>query len=132
MDILEKALEWAKEHHSDAPIQQQAALANSVHYLCTGWSGGYGGPSVREHAVSHALAGVNVGVQTNIGGLTMLIPDGTFPPAGKWDFGSACKFAEPICFGPITRLHFDCYRIEHCFDDSKEDLEALHNFRQKA
>jgi hypothetical protein len=109
-NILGKALAWAKEKHSEAPVAHQCAFANSVQYLCTGWSGG---PSIREHACSHALA------------------DSLSMP-GDWGFEAACKFAEPICFGPITRLHFDCYRIEHCFDDAPEDLLALQNFRQGA
>lgn len=135
MDVLEQAMKWAKEKHPSAPVQHQAAFANSVQYLVTGMSGGYGGPSVREHAVSHAAIGQNgrtVGVPTNMGGLTMMLPDGSLPHAGQWNFDKACKFAEPICFGPITRLHFGCYRTEHCFDDAEEDLKALHNFRQGA
>lgn len=113
MEFLEQALAWAKEKHSEAPAAHQCAFANSVQYLCTGWSGGYGGPSVREHACSHALAG------------NPLMP-------GNWSFQAACKIAEPICFGSITRLHFDCYRMENCFDDAPEDLLALQTFRQGA
>jgi hypothetical protein len=113
VEILEKALAWAKERHPDAPVQHQCAFANSVQYLCTGWSGGYGGPSVREHACSHALVGNS-------------------PMPGDWEFEAACKFVEPICFGLIARLHFDCWRSENCFDDAPEDLLALRNFRQRA
>jgi len=133
-NILEQALEWAKKHHPNAPMAHQCAFANSVQYFCTGWSGGYGGPSVREHACSHALVGANgktAGVQTNVGGLTMLFPDGSLPTPGNWGFEAACKFAEPICLGTITRLHFDCYRTENCFDDAPEDLLALQTFRQR-
>ena len=128
-------MQWAKEKHPSAPVHHQAAFANPVQYLVTGMSGGYGGPSVREHAVSHAMIGQNgktVGVSTNMGGLTMMFPDGSLPMPGEWSFENACKFTEPICFGPITRLHFDCYRTEQCFSDCEEDLEALRNFRQGA
>lgn len=134
-NILEKALAWAKEKHSEALAAHQCAFANSVQYLCTGWSGGYGGPSVREHACSHALAGTTgktAGVQTTDVSLTMLFPDGSLPMPGSWSFEAACKFAEPICFGCITRLHFDCYRTEQCFDDAPEDLLALQIFCQGA
>lgn len=110
-NILKQALVWAKENHSEAPVSHQCAFANSVQYLCTGWSGGYGGPSIREHSCSHALAG------------NPLMP-------GDWSFEAACKFCELICFGPVTRLHFDCYRTENCFDDAPEDLLALQTFRQ--
>jgi hypothetical protein len=51
---------------------------------------------------------------------------------GDWEFEAACKFVEPICFGLIARLHFDCWRSENCFDDAPEDLLALRNFRQRA
>lgn len=131
-EFLEKALEWAKINYPSAPAQQWAAFANSVSYLCSGFSGGYGGPSVREHAVSHALAGQNgktLGIETNLGGLAVLFPDGSLPRAGSWKFDTACQFAASICFGPIERLHFECYRTEHCFDDSPEDLAALRSFR---
>lgn len=131
-DVLERAMQWAKEKHPSALVHHQAAFANSVQYLVTGMSGGYGGPSVREHAVSHAANGANGKTVGVMGGLTMMFPDGSLPHAGQWRFDKACEFADPICFGPITRLHFDCYRTEHCFDDSEEDLKALHNFRQRA
>lgn len=113
MNVLKQAFKWAKENHSESPTAHQCAFANSVQYLCTGWSGGYGGPSVREHACSHSLVG-------------------NLPMPGNWEFDAACKFAEPICFGPITQLHFECYRTEHCFDDAPEDLLALQCFRQGA
>src|SRR5690606_26976322 len=56
--LVEQAREHAEREHPEASAQHRAAFANSVAYLVTGWSGGYGGPSVREHAVSHAAAGI--------------------------------------------------------------------------
>jgi hypothetical protein len=134
MNILKQAREWAIANHPNAPTEQHAAFANSVSYLMSGESCGDGsGPSAREHAVSHSLAGPNGG-KTSIGGwgLTILLPDGSLPPAGTWALEEALKFAEPICFGPITRLHFECYRTEKCFDDAPEDLQALRTFREEA
>jgi len=49
-DVLERAMAWASENHPNASSQKKAAFANSVAYAVTGASGGYGGPSVREHA----------------------------------------------------------------------------------
>lgn len=129
MEVLEKALKWANENYSNAPNQNHCAFANSVQYLVTGWSGGYGGPSAREHAVSYASAGVNAKNMALPTGLTVLFPDGTLPAPGEWKFDQACKFAAPLCFGQITELHFKMWRQENCFDDSEEDIKALKFFR---
>lgn len=127
MEILEKAMEWGKQNHPDSPIQRHAAFANSVNYLVTGASGGYGGPSVREHCVSWALAGdaFNVPTPTNLGMLTMQLPDGRLPQAGRWGFEKACAFAEPICYGGLPSMAKRVYQNEHCFDDDPSDLEVL-------
>lgn len=126
-EILEKALETGKQKHPDAPNQRHAAFANSVAYLVSGVSGGYGGPSVREHCVSWALAGdgYNITVQTNLGELTMQFPDGRLPSAGEWEFEKACRFAEPICYGNLPAMAEKVYKQEHCFDDDPTDLEVL-------
>ena len=104
--VLDSALELGKNHHTGRSIALHAAFANSVAYLVTGMSGGYGGPSVREHLVSHyALA--------------------HYRP-GKWDFPSACSFAEGIVYGELPLD--DAHRIamqEYCFDDDPEDSRKL-------
>lgn len=115
MEILEKALAWAQENYPDAPKQHQAAFANSVNYLVSGWSGGYGGPSIREHSVSHSLYSRQNKEQKKA--------------PGEWSFEDACEFCRNLCFGPVTQIHLNCYRSEHCFDDTQEDLLALHSFR---
>jgi hypothetical protein len=126
-EIATKAKVWGKERHSDAVTQRHAAFANSVAYLVTGASGGYGGPSIREHCVSWALAGdgENIPVETNLGTLTMQIPDGRLPRAGEWEFDRACAFADPICYGPLPAMAARIAEQEHCFDDDPADLEAL-------
>lgn len=125
---LEAALAHGKSLHPAAPTHHHAAFANSVAYLMTGASGGYGGPSCREHSVSWALAG-NKGqheqVETNIGALTVQYPDGSLPRAGEWEFEKALAFAQPLCYGAITQLHMNCYKHEHCFDDAPEDIEQI-------
>lgn len=126
--ILESALEEGKNRHPNSPVQHHAAFANSVAYLMTGMSGGYGGPSVREHSVSWALSGAGgkqQAMQTNIGQIVLQIPDGTLKNAGKWSYGKALEFAEPLCYGELTELHQKCFKQEHCFDDAPEDIEAL-------
>jgi hypothetical protein len=131
--VLESAKEWGEQKYSQDSIAHHCAFANSVAYLVTGWSGGYGGPSLREHTVSHALAGAgsNVPLQTNVGKLTIQHPDGKLPRAGHWSYSKALAFAEPIAYGPITRQHFTVWRMEeHCFDDDPKDLEAVATFRE--
>lgn len=125
---LESALEDGKTLHPSAPVQHHAAFANSVAYLTTGSSGGYGGPSCREHSVSWALSGSNgrqAQIETQIGTMTAQCPDGSLPPAGKWEYEKALKFAEPLCYGELTELHFKCYKHENCFDDLPEDTEQI-------
>jgi hypothetical protein len=104
-DILEQAKKYIEERHPEASPQKRAAFANSVAYLVTGLSGGYGGPSVREHAAARL-----------------------YGPGGRHSFEEACRLLEqddgPI-FGPISELHRACWRDEFCFDDDPEDLRVL-------
>ena len=127
-DILEKALAEGKSRQPNEPLQHHAAFANSVAYLVTGASGGYGGPSCREHAVSHAAQLQGGGQQATVGDFNAFVPGPDTGIPGQWSYESACDFAEPICYGPIQEIHFACYRTEHCFDDSQEDIEALKKF----
>ena len=128
--ILDRAMEWAKQNRSDSSQAHKAAFANSVAYLVTGWSGGFGGPSVREHAVTRAVMLQGRGKEgpkfdSNFGVLQTYQPDPEFFRPGKWTFESAVKFAEPICFGLITELHRSCWKSEHCFDDDPQDIVEL-------
>jgi hypothetical protein len=105
--ILEKAMAKAREDHPGSSPKKQAAFANSVAYLCTGYSGGYGGPSIREHAVSWAA--MRAGRAAN----------------ETWGFEEACAFAGPIVFGPLTDLHREVHEAEHCFDDDPADIKEI-------
>ena len=121
-DFLKKAMDWASANKPDASMNYKAAFANSVAYLCSGWSGGYGGPSIREHLCSWALAG-DEGLNKNINGLTI-----QYPRAGHWDFEEAVRFCEPLCFEPAENYRNRLLQIqerEHCFDDDPIDLETL-------
>jgi hypothetical protein len=130
-DSLEKAMTWAKENHPDSSLAHRAAFANSVQYLVTGFSGGFGGPSLREHLCSWKLAGKNGQTEiVSIGGeaMTMLYPDGSLPSASGWDFESAIEFCRPLCFDPISEYRNVLISIqerEHCFDDDPQDLSDL-------
>lgn len=130
--ILEKAKKEGERRHPEAPINHHCAFANSVAYLVTGMSGGYGGPSIREHAVSHSMRGAfgkTAGVQANLGGLTMIFPDGTLPHPGAWEYEKALDWADSICYGEINYIHFNAWRTEYCFDDSPQDIEACQKFK---
>lgn len=126
--LFDRAIAWAKENYSDSSIYHQAAFGNSVVYLCTGYSVSYGGgPSIREHLVSWSLAGDGTRgtIETNLGSLTVLYPDGRITPPGSWEFTSACLYAAPICFGPLSSLAKTIQQQEYCFDDDPNDLEKL-------
>lgn len=102
-EILEKAKRIVEERKPQASVQKKAAFANSVAYLVTGMAGGYGGPSVREHAVARY-----------------------YP--GRYSFEEAVELLlkedGPI-FGPLTEVHRRCWEEEHCFDDDPRDVEEL-------
>lgn len=100
--VLDRALRWAEARYPLASRYRQAAFANAVAYLCTGVSGGYGGPSVREHCVSWLAGGRH-----------------------DWSFEAACQFAEPVCFGPLPAIARQVWQVESCFDDDPEDLALL-------
>jgi len=107
-DILDNALNYAKQHYPQAAPQQWAAFANSVYYLMTGWSGGYGGPSLREHIINHLYS----------------VSSGNYL---TWD--NAVSKCADICFAPPEQLkdYFKQMRdldLPH-FDDLAADLEAL-------
>lgn len=118
--ILEQAMEVAKTK-SDNPYHC-GAFANSVAYLVTGWSGGYGGPSIREHLCSHFLAGDGENVFSQELGLTVQYPDGRYPQPGSWSFDRAVGFCSPICFGKLSRYALKVVTMEYYFDDDPEDL----------
>lgn len=123
-DVLQKALDFGKSKYPKSNNYRHAAFANSVSYLITGMSGGYGGPSIREHCVSWALAGdgFNESAETNIGTITVQYPDGRLPRAGEWEFEKACEFAENICYGSLPQMATKIAKQEHCFDDDPADV----------
>jgi len=103
-NVLERAMRLIQERRPDASMQKKAAFANSVQTLVTGWSGGYGGPSVREHAASHQHGGKQCTFEEAV---RILIAD------------------DGVIFGPITDLHRMCWEDEYCFDDDPQDVAEL-------
>ena len=93
--FLERALALGKERHPELSPQHHAAFANSVATILTSTSGGYGGPSLREHYATRQAADT---------------------------FEKAVAVAEPICYGPMT---LDIARMlgEDHFDDPQGDVE---------
>lgn len=101
--ILDRAMKIARKRYPKASPKRWAAFANGVAYAVTGWSGGFGGPSVREHAAARVCRPYQ-------------------------DFDSAVRklIAENgVVFGPLTDLHRECWICEHCFDDDPDDVRSL-------
>jgi hypothetical protein len=129
--IRQHAMQHAIAHHPAASLQHRVAFANSVAYLASGASGGFGGPSIREHLCSWSLAGIHGTIGAiNIGGqaMTCIKPDNSLPKAGDWSFEDAIAHCTPLCFGDIRQWRDRALQIqerEHCFDDDPDDLAAL-------
>jgi hypothetical protein len=105
-DVLERALAYIEDKKPEANQHQKAAFANSVQTMVTGWAGGYGGPSVREHGV-----------------------DRTYP-AQRFSFRGACALLEKedgLIFGPLREIHREIWSEERyiCFDDDPRDIQEL-------
>lgn len=105
-EILQNMLKYGQKKYLDAHLSRHAAFANSVAYLVTGMSGGYGGPSIREHCVTW-----------------LAIKERKM--AGTWSVDDASKFAEPICYGELPLIALQVYQNESCFDGDPADLERL-------
>ena len=102
--VLEDAKKFIDAAKPNASSQKRAAFANSVAYLVTRMSGGFGGPSVREHAASYELGD------------------------REWSYGDAVaelQRDDGLIFGPLTPAHRTCFQNEHCFDDDPQDLAEL-------
>lgn len=86
--------------------QAAQSFANSVTYLVTGASGGYGGPSIRDLTIGYAPKP---------------------KPVGQFSFEEAVAFCEPLVFGPLTQLHLEVWAAESeiSFDNDPADLVKL-------
>ena len=112
-NILREARRIGEERHPDAPAEHHSAFANSVAYAVTGWSGGYGGPSMREHWASRVVA-------RRFGG------------SGHCSFNEAVAALDECCYGPLTLEHALMLECEHCFDDAPGEVEAARQLLAQA
>lgn len=102
-----------KKKYPDAHAANHAAFANSVAYAVTGASGGYGGPSMREHWASR-IVNANGGK----GG-------------GNYDLEEACELLKENAYGPLTIGHARMLSMEHCFDDAPGEVEEAQKLLQE-
>lgn len=131
-ECLEEAHQFGIKQYPEASAYKHAAFANSVVYLITGWSGGYGGPSLRQHAVTWMAVLQGDGMEGSaILGLQSFLPDARYPRPGEWQFEAACAFAGPIVYGELSEneglrnLLIKISEREYHYGDDSEDLEAL-------
>ena len=74
----------------------------------TGASGGYGGPSIREHLASRLTIGkFGSGV-------------------GRCTFEQATELLDECCYRQLTLQYALMLRDEHCFDDAPGEVEIAH------
>lgn len=104
--ILANARAYVEAAKPSASPQRKAAFANSVAYIVTGASGGFGGPTVREH-----VAGLMLGNR----GLTY---DQVVAELIKED---------GLIFGPLRKEHHAFWEEQGdiCFDDDPVDVAFL-------
>ena len=112
-DVLEAALDYAEKHFPRKSKEQRHAFANAVAYGQTGWTGGRGGPSMRQWWAE-----------------AVLDRDGD---PGRMSTDAARKMIEGICFGPLTVdiARMSVVHRDRCFDDPPGETEAAALLLQK-
>ena len=103
--ILKKSFSYGEEHHPDAPVQHHTGFANSVAYAVTGLTGGYGGPTMREHLASQLVIS-----KYGLGN-------------GRCTFEEAVELLEECCYGKITMAHASILECEYCYGDAPGEIE---------
>lgn len=122
MEVLKQAMEYALTHYPSESAQRRAAFANSVAYLVTGWSGGYGGPSVREHLVSWWVHNPST-IKFDHWSISH---EPTLPKPGEWKVEEAYLVCEAFCFRSLPKAtSLRIAAIEQCFDDDPTDLKVI-------
>lgn len=94
-----------------------AAIAEVMHI--------FGGPTVRELAVSWAAYGRGDALKDSHEGMTAWHLDPRFKTPGTWDFKFACDFAREFCFGPISDFHREVWRSEKNTFGNVPDMKDL-------
>ncbi|MFB6225565.1 MAG: hypothetical protein ABEI13_03870 [Candidatus Paceibacteria bacterium] len=103
-NVFEQARKEGERRYPNADDAQHMAFANSVAYLVSGWSGGYGGPSMREHLACRAKHDM----------------------VENCTIEQAMEAVDHICYGELTLDHARMLEGECCFDDSAEDLNQAY------
>lgn len=116
-ELLEGARQIVEERKPNASSHKKAAFANTAAEVVTGVSGGYGGPSVRQHVAVHMLGGRGMSFDDAVEEL--LKDDG-------------------LIFGPLQQAHHDFWaeQSDICFDDDPSDVRfstaIRHSTRRQA
>jgi hypothetical protein len=107
-DLLTRARQIVESHMPDTSLERKAAFANTAAGVVTGVSGGFGGPSVREHIATAALTGRGLSFEEV---LELLLNEDGF------------------IFGPLGEEHFIFWARRHaiCFDDDPRDVALLNH-----
>lgn len=105
LEVGDAAMRYARRHFPHASNPRRAAFANAVCRAVTGCDGGWGGPSVREHAATRTLH---------------RSPRLTYAEAVE-----RLGDLNGVIFGPITDIHHACWAQEHCFNDDEQDVADL-------
>lgn len=106
-EVLEQARQLVEQERPNASAQHKAAFCNSVAYLVTKRTGGFGGPSVRQHVVNRLYIGK--------------------PPMPFEEASRLLLADDGLIFGPLTSLHHQVWEqlSEICFDDDPQDVAEL-------
>lgn len=110
---MQAARQWGEQNYPNASTLKHAAFANSVAYAAYRMSGGFGGPSIREHAASKAINDSGIDWQDK--------PE-----------QEIYAFVAPIIYGPLTDLHreiWDDKRLQDIsFDNDPADVAELSRY----
>ncbi|MCP4523058.1 MAG: hypothetical protein GY828_02455, partial [Candidatus Gracilibacteria bacterium] len=104
-EVLEASLKVVRKYQPDKS-KHHFAFANVVGYLVTGYSGGYGGPYIREHYAVRLSKERDMSFEKAV--RSMLPSEG------------------PL-FREFTDEHKKVFIQEHCFNDPECDIEAIKN-----
>lgn len=102
-ELLPLLLQLGQARHPDATARHNATFANVANYGLTGWSGGYGGPSMREHW-----------------GSCLITREGE---PGAIPFARVMEIAEQAAYGPFSVEMARMLAYEQCFDDPDGEQE---------
>ncbi|MBQ3441445.1 hypothetical protein IJG27_04035 [Candidatus Saccharibacteria bacterium] len=107
--IFNKASEYGKKYHPDAPSEHHVAFANSVAYAVTGETNGHSGVSMRER-LAHRLILGSFGFKKK-----------------RCTFDQAAELLDGCCYGMLTVQHAMIFDSERCYNDAPGEPEIARN-----